>query len=96
MVEVVPVRTERLFPAVPVRMQNLRAGLSADSSPSNIAVTVRGEDDVLKALSIDAVRATVDLAGLGAGRYTLPVRIAPSSSFAVARVDPLQVQITIR
>jgi YbbR domain-containing protein len=95
-VEVVPVRTERLFPAVPVRMQNLRAGLSADASPSNIAVTVRGEDDVLKALSIDAVRATVDLAGLGAGRYTLPVRIAPSSSFAVARLNPLQVQIVIR
>jgi hypothetical protein len=38
----------------------------------------------------------VDLAGLGAGRYTLPVRIAPSTFFAVARLEPVQVQITIR
>jgi hypothetical protein len=36
------------------------------------------------------------LAGLGAGRYTLPVRIAPSTSFAVAHLEPVQVQITIR
>lgn len=96
LVEIAPVRTERLFRLVPVRMLNLGAGLSAQSTPSNLAVTIRGDDDALKALSIDAVRATVDLAGLGAGRYTLPVRVAPSSSFAVARMDPIQVQITIR
>jgi len=74
----------------------MRPGLSADASPSNVAVTIRGDDDVLKSLTTDAIRATVDLAGLGAGRYTLPVRIAPSTSFAVARLDPLQVVITIR
>jgi len=95
-VEITPVRTERMFASVPVRMQNLRAGLRADASPSNIAVTVRGDDEVLKTLSIDAVRATVDLAGMGPGSYTLPVRVAPSSSFAVSRLDPVQVRITIR
>jgi len=95
-VEVAPVRTERLFPSVAVRMQNLSAGLSAQSSPSNVAVTIRGTEDVLKALSTDVVRATVDLAGLGAGRYTLPVRIPVSTSFAIAHLDPVQVRITIR
>jgi YbbR domain-containing protein len=95
-VEVAPVRTERLFPSVAVRMQNLSAGLSAQSSPSNVAVTIRGTEDVLKALSTDVVRATVDLAGLGAGRYTLPVRIPVSTSFAIAHLDPVQVLITIR
>jgi len=34
--------------------------------------------------------------GLGVGRYTLPVRVAPSRLFGVVRVDPPQVQITIR
>ena len=96
LVEVVPVRTERTFPSVPVRMLNLQTALSAQSSPSSIAVTIRADDEVLKTLTIDAVRATVDLGGLGAGRYTLPVRIAPSTSFAVARLDPVQVRITIR
>jgi len=95
-VEIEPVRTERAFTSVPVRMLNLRSGLSAQSSPSNVSVVVRGSDEVLKALSIDDVRATVDLTGLGAGRYDLPVRIDASKRFAVARMDPIQVQITIR
>jgi len=95
-VEIAPVRTERMFATVPVRMQNLRPGLSARSSPSNIAVTIRGDEELMKALTIDDIRATVDLAGLGAGQYTLAVRVAPSTSFAVARLDPVQVQITIR
>ena len=95
-VEVLPVRTERLFPAIAVRMQNLRPGLSADASPSNVAVTIRGGEDVLKDLTTDAVRATVDLTGLGVGRYSLPVRIPVSTAFSVAHLDPVQVQITIR
>jgi YbbR domain-containing protein len=95
-VDVAPVRTERRFASVAVRMQNLRSGLSALSSPSNVAVTIRGSEDVLKSLPADAVRATVDLAGLGTGRYTLPVRIPVSTSFSVAHLDPIQVQITIR
>jgi hypothetical protein len=77
-------------------MLNLQTALSAQSSPSSIAVTIRADEDVLKTLTVDAVRATVDLGGLGAGRYTLPVRIAPSTSFAVARLEPVQVRITIR
>ena len=43
-----------------------------------------------------SVEATVDLTGLGAGRYTLPVRVAPSRLFGLVRVDPPQVQVTVR
>ena len=66
------------------------------SAPPNVAVTVRGDDVTLKQLGVDAIEASVDLTGLGAGRYTLPVRVAPSPLFGVVRVDPPQVQITIR
>ena len=95
-VDIQPVRTERTIGAVPVRMQQLRAGQWAQSTPPNVAVTVRGDDETLKQLGADAIEAAVDLAGLGAGRYTLPVRVAPSRLFGVVRVDPPQVQITIR
>jgi len=95
-VDILPVRTERTLDAVPVRMQQLRAGQWAQSTPPNVAVTVRGDDETLKQLGAGAIEAAVDLTGLGAGRYTLPVRIAPSRLFGVVRVDPSQVQITIR
>jgi YbbR domain-containing protein len=95
-VDIVPVRTERTFDGVPVRLQQLRAGQGAQAAPPNVAVTVRGDDETLKQLNAAAIEAAVDLTGLGAGRYTLPVRIAPSRLFGLVRVEPSQVQVTIR
>jgi hypothetical protein len=95
-VEIQPVRTEREIRGVPVRMGPLRPDQRAQSSPPTVTVTVRGDGDALRAISAGDVEASVDLKGLGAGRYTLPVRVAPSGLFGVVRVDPPQVQITIR
>jgi YbbR domain-containing protein len=95
-VDIQPVRTERLIGAVPVRMHHLRAGQRAQSNPPNVAVTVRADESALKTVGISSIEASVDLTGLGAGRYSLPVRVAPSRLFGVVRVDPPQVQITIR
>jgi YbbR domain-containing protein len=90
------IRTERTIGNIPVRMQNLRAGQSARSTPSSVAVTVRGAEDGLKALTTDAIEAAIDLSGLGVGRYDLPIRIATSKVFGVVRIEPSQVRITIR
>ena len=95
-VDIRPVRTEREIRGVPVRMEHLQADQRAQSAPPNVTVTVRGDDDALRALGAGGVEASVDLKGLGAGRYTLPVQVAPSRLFGVVRVDPPQVQITIR
>jgi YbbR domain-containing protein len=95
-VDIQPVRTERAIGAVPVRMQQLRPGQRAHSSPSNVSVTVRGDDEALKRLGAGDIEASVDLTGLGAGRYRLPVRVATSQVFAVVHIDPPQVQVTIR
>ena len=95
-VDIRPVRTEREIRGVPVRMEHLQADQRAQSVPPNVTVTVRGDDDALRALGAGGVEASVDLKGLGAGRYTLPVQVAPSRLFGVVRVDPPQVQITIR
>jgi YbbR domain-containing protein len=91
-----PVPTEGTVAAVPVRLQRLRPGQRAQATPPNVAVTVRGEGEAMKNLGADVIEAGVDLAGLGPGRYTLPVRVAPSRLFAVVRIDPPKVQVTIR
>lgn len=95
-VDIRPVRTEREIQGVPVRMEQLRADQRAQSAPPNVVVTVRGDGDALRALGAGDVEASVDLKGLGAGRYMLPVHVAPSQLFGVVRVDPPQVRITIR
>ncbi len=95
-IDIQPVQTERPIAAVPVRMPHLRNGLSARCVPPTVTVTVRGDQAAVSALGRDAIDAEVDLAGLGAGRYTLPVRVAPSKAFSAVRVEPSEVLITIR
>jgi len=95
-IDIQPVRTERTIGAVPVRMLNLRSGQRAQSAPPNVAVTVRGDDETLRTLRVGSIEAAVELSGLGAGQYTLPVRVPPSQLFGVVRVDPPNVRITIR
>jgi len=95
-IDIQPVRTERTISGVPVRMPKVQAGQRAQAAPANVAVTVRGDEATLKTLGVGAIEAVVDLTGLGAGRYTLPVRVAPSRLFGVVRVDPPYVQVTIR
>ena len=95
-VDIRPVRTERSIGGVPVRMQQLQANQRAQSAPPNVLVTLRGDGDALRSIGAGDIEASVDLKGLGTGRYTLPVRVAPSRLFGVVRIDPPQVQVTIR
>jgi YbbR domain-containing protein len=95
-VSIAPVRSERTLTNVPVRMKNLRSPLSARATPSNVSVTVRGPDDVLRGLSTDDVVAEVDLSGLGPGRYTLDVSVTSRHTLGMVRVGPQQAQILIR
>ncbi|MCX6545658.1 MAG: CdaR family protein [Acidobacteria bacterium] len=96
LVEIAATRTERTIANVPVRMFHLRDGRAARSTPISVVVTVRGQEDVLRRLTADAFEASVDLGGLGPGRYDLSVTIAPSRNFTIVRIDPAQVQVAVK
>ena len=95
-VSIAPVRSERTLAAVPVRMKNLRSTLSARATPTSVSATVRGADDVLRSISTDDVVVSVDLSGLGPGRYTLDVHLTSRHTLGVVRITPAQVQVLIR
>ena len=95
-VEIAPAPIERQLTNVPVRWRNLGADLRAQVSPSVVRVTVRGAQDPLSTLAVDAVRAFVDLAGLGAGRYNLRVQVDPAESFGVTSIEPAVAVVTIK
>lgn len=94
-VDVVPGPVERTMQDLPVHLSNLRTGLAARATPNVVDVVLRGSREGVYAADADAVRASVDLAGLGVGAYTLPVRIAGPSRAGVARTLPATIQITI-
>ena len=94
-VDVVPGPVERTMQDLPVHITNLGTGLAARATPNSVDVVLRGSREGVNAANADAVRASVDIAGLGVGHYTLPVAIAGPSRAGVARVLPATVQINI-
>jgi YbbR domain-containing protein len=96
LVEIMATRTERTIANVPVQLFHLREGRAARSVPAVVVVTVRGQEAALQRLTAAAIEASVDLSGLGPGRYDLSVTIAPARAFSVVRIDPVQVQIAIK
>ncbi|MEW6320057.1 MAG: CdaR family protein [Acidobacteriota bacterium] len=86
---------ERTIRGVGVRARNLGAGLRAEARPSQVAVTLRGGEGRLAAVTAADVDLFVDLAGLRPGEYTLPVRTAPLDHFAVSAVTPATVIVRI-
>ncbi|MCC7417012.1 MAG: hypothetical protein IT176_07690 [Acidobacteria bacterium] len=94
-VEIVPASGERILRGRPVRLRNLAPGLTAQTAPELIDISVRGSRSAVQGLAADDVSASVDLAGLGAGQYTLPVDASAPGGLGVAAVSPASVQVRI-
>ena len=56
---------------------------------------LRGSREALNRLEPDDVAAYVDLAGLGAGQYTLNVRADSSLEAGVTHIEPASVQVRV-
>jgi len=95
-VSIVPAPVARDLVDVPLHLRNLREGLRAEVVPVTVAVTVRGARERLGNLVSADVTAFVDLAGLGPGRYNLPVRADQPSDFGVSGIDPPTAVVRIR
>jgi hypothetical protein len=78
---------------VPVGVRNNRG--PTDVFPRNVTVYVRGPHEA-RGLEANVFEATVDVSGLQAGRFQLPVRIVPPERVGVVRVDPAEVRVRVR
>jgi YbbR domain-containing protein len=95
-VPVVQTPVERLLQNVPVRIRGVGRTLNAQAVPSSVSIATRGPRELLDRLAADSITAYVDLAGLGPGRYNLPVRVEPTQSVDVLQTDPATVRVRIR
>lgn len=74
---------------------NLKAGAIGENS-SKTTVIVKGTKEVLEAIDTTAIKATVDLAGLGEGEHTVNVLVVgddPKASYT-AKTTSIKVRIT--
>ena len=94
-VQIVPAPLEQTVRDRPVHLRNLTANLTATVMPSEVDVTLRGDREALSRIQPDDATAFVDLAGLGAGEYTLTVYADGSRDAGVARIEPAAIQVRI-
>jgi YbbR domain-containing protein len=94
-VEVLPGPVERTVRERPVHLRSLRSSLLARAAPTSVDTVLRGSREGVNRIGADEVVAFVDLAGLGPGSYTLPVRVESPQYAGVARILPATIQVTI-
>lgn len=95
-VDIVPAPIERTLHEILVQPRNVASGLSATIAPARIAVSLRGAREAMRGVRPDALQAFVDLAGLGSGRYNLPVTVGSRPELGVMQIEPPIVQVTLR
>jgi YbbR domain-containing protein len=94
-VPILPGPVERTLQDQPVHLRNVDAHLVASAVPSAISIILRGSKEGLARTRTENITAFVDLAGLGAGEYSLGVQVDASRDAGVARIIPATVQVTV-
>jgi YbbR domain-containing protein len=103
-VQIVPAAHERTIRQLPVHWRNLDDQMAAEFMPSAVDIRLRGDREALSRVTADGVTIYVDVMGLGAGKYSLPVRAelrggvrsdATLSDVGIAGTDPSLVQVQI-
>jgi YbbR domain-containing protein len=95
-VEIAPVGVERELQGLVLVDENLADGLKARFLPANVRVVVRGPQKAVEQIEPDKLEPQVDLAGLAAGKFTLPVHVGSlPPQVDVVRIEPASVQVRI-
>jgi len=87
-VEIVPAPVERNLQGLTISSRSLEPGLHVTIEPVSVTVGVRGSEALLGDVEESEIDAFIDLAGLPAGRYNLPVTISSSADIGITHIDP--------
>ena len=82
-----------------ISVNNLGGGLSIDNNattPSHIAVTVKGSDKSIEPLTKEDLPLFIDLDGLGEGAHTVPVKVNEINGVEIVNINPSEIQIHLK
>ena len=94
-VQIVPAPLERTVRSRPIHLRGLTAPLEAQATPASVDVGLRASREALSRLEPDTIVAFIDVAGLGAGVYTLTVHVDSPPDVGITHIDPASVQVRI-
>ena len=94
-VQIVTGSSHRTLSAVPIRIRNLDNGLRARVLPPTVSVAIRGTEQAISELGVDALAAVIDASGLTAGDHDSTVRVLAAQGLTIERVEPQTVRLRI-
>ena len=94
-VQIVPAALERTLRNRPVHLRNVAPSLDAQALPAIVDIGLRGSREALNHVDLDDIAAYIDLAGLGAGQYSLTVHADSAKDAGVTHIEPASVQVRI-
>ena len=90
------ISTSATLTGVPLTARGVQAGRTVSFSSEAVAVRATGAYSAVNALTADAIQAYVDVSGLAAGEYTLPVTlICDGHSDIFLESDPASVTVSV-
>ena len=98
-VPITPLLSSRQFDPVPVEIIGLGDKLTATVSPPTVTVLITGPQLLLDKLTLDDIRAVIDLNGLEAGNHQLPADVSVNidpSAISTMSVLPTELDIEIQ
>ena len=94
-VQIVPAPLERTVRNRPLHLRGLAATLEAQADPVTVDVGLRASRTAMSRVQPDNIVAYVDVAGLGAGLYSLTVHADSPPDVGVTQIEPATVQVRI-
>jgi len=94
-VDILPAPLERTLRRRPVHLRGRAPTLTAEALPPVVDISIRGSRETLNRVDPDDVMAYVDLAGLGAGEYTMTVHADATADAGITSIEPKTVQVRI-
>lgn len=94
-VQVARENLERDLGPVRVQIEDLASGQQADYQSKEVTVRVAGSPDMVEKLITKDVSARVNLSGLSAGKYEVPVSVSLPSGITLVRVTPDVLTVTL-
>jgi YbbR domain-containing protein len=94
-VQIAPGSSTRTLAGVPVATRNLTEGFRGRLTPASVAVTVRGTQDAVSALTPDVLDAQVDAAGLPPGDHAVEVRVRAGQGVTIEGITPQSLRLRI-
>lgn len=95
-VDIRPMTFDMAVRGVSVKVRNLPPNRTARVVPAQVNITVKGTRTALQGLTPERFAAFVDLAGLGPGRYNLPIQVEPPPNVKIAGIEPALVAVQVR